>query len=450
MVTLNRAWLPLFLELVCAAGLLLYVEHELTSRSTAQPFSIDESRWISSSRYFWVTFVDRDVFGERWEPGYVVLTHPPVARYVLGFGLWLQGWSPDQLNARYDSSRSRQLNERAGAVPSRSLLMAARRVEWWIALAGVALVYLVSRTLGGPVAAVAGALLVASNGLLMNLWTRALAESTLATLTLLAIWLGARMVARPESRGWGVSLAAGAVLGLSAATKLSGVLTAAGFGLCALSTLVLGERRQLRSWFASWMDVGLAAVVAFVIANPLLYPDAVGRTVAMFEHRRAEMEEQRAIWPRDAVPADLVARSGLLFRRTFVDHATFRGAGSGYVEAIAVAAGLVAAAWRVFRSGREAFPALLLVCWALALYGGVTPNLGFDSTHYYAPLLLVNALLSAYALAALVAWIWPRAQMVQVPIRYRGARTSHVPITSASNTQTAGPRTAADISQSIR
>src|SRR5829696_5493587 len=64
----------------------------LRQQAHGQSFSVDESRWIATSRYFWVTFVERDIFGPEWQPSYVVFTHPPAARYILGFGLWLQGW----------------------------------------------------------------------------------------------------------------------------------------------------------------------------------------------------------------------------------------------------------------------------------------------------------------------------------------------------------------------
>ena len=66
----------------------------LRGPSVNQGFTVDESRWIATSRYFWITFVDRDLFGPAWQPNYIVYTHPPVARYLIGFGLWLQGWQP--------------------------------------------------------------------------------------------------------------------------------------------------------------------------------------------------------------------------------------------------------------------------------------------------------------------------------------------------------------------
>src|SRR5688500_16815230 len=106
------SWRALGRELALVVAVLLAAILVLRGPSVDQGFSIDESRWISTSRYFWVTFIDRNLFGPAWQPNYIVYTHPPVGRYVIGFGLWLQGWQPDQLNGRYDSLESRLYNER--------------------------------------------------------------------------------------------------------------------------------------------------------------------------------------------------------------------------------------------------------------------------------------------------------------------------------------------------
>src|SRR3712207_9448214 len=95
-------------ELVLAllvAGVALAV---LRGPMTTQRFTIDESRWISTSRYFWITFVERDLFGPAWRPNYIVLTQPPVARYLIGAGLALQGWTPDQLNGQIGRASCRE------------------------------------------------------------------------------------------------------------------------------------------------------------------------------------------------------------------------------------------------------------------------------------------------------------------------------------------------------
>jgi hypothetical protein len=161
------------LEAVLFAALMILAIVLLRQQSLGQRFSIDESRWISTSRYFWTTIVERDVFGPAWQPNYLVLTQPPVHRYLLGFGLWLQGWTPEGLNGRYDSLRDRAFNERAGNVPGPELLAASRRVVFVFALGAVALLYLLGRALGGPAAGALAVVLAVTNPLLSTLWTRA-------------------------------------------------------------------------------------------------------------------------------------------------------------------------------------------------------------------------------------------------------------------------------------
>src|SRR5205823_1256939 len=124
--------------------------------------------------------------GPAWRPSYIVLTHPPVARYLIGFGLWLQGWQPDQLNGRYDSLRSGLYNAQAGNIPSQRLLAAARRTTFPFAIGSMVLVYVVGRMLAGRVAGLGALALALANPLLTTIWTRALAESILACFSLLA------------------------------------------------------------------------------------------------------------------------------------------------------------------------------------------------------------------------------------------------------------------------
>src|SRR5687767_13206333 len=71
-------------EAVLVIALAITTILALRHLALTQRFTVDESRWIATSRYFWITFLDRDLFGDAWRPNYIVLTHPPVARYVVG------------------------------------------------------------------------------------------------------------------------------------------------------------------------------------------------------------------------------------------------------------------------------------------------------------------------------------------------------------------------------
>jgi hypothetical protein len=368
--------------MVLLTGLALGV---LGWRADDQDFSVDESRWIATSRYFWITFLERDLFGPAWQPNYLVLTHPPVARYAIGFGLWLQGWTPDGLNGRYDTDRSREFNRQRGNIPTDELLDAARRVVFVFALASTLLLYPIGRVL---------------------------AESVLAFFTLLAFLLAARVAAlygkqaagRGVAYGWPLGL--GLALGLASATKLTGVL--GGVGLAVFGVLQYALRWwQTRRWpgLGLWPDAALMALLVFMLVNPLLYPDPLARTVMLFEHRRDEMREQALGTPRLAVPDDLGVRAALLSRRTFLEYGTFQRWLGVPLDAVLMTAGLAIAlvlSWRTARRAGMLGPPALLFCWTVATYAVTTVNLGFDSSHYVALPVLWCVLLEALALGTLL------------------------------------------------
>jgi 4-amino-4-deoxy-L-arabinose transferase-like glycosyltransferase len=379
----------------------------LRGPSVDQGFTVDESRWIATSRYFWITFVDRDLQGPAWQPNYLVFTHPPVARYLIGFGLWLQGWSPDQLNGRYDSLQGRAFNERAGNVPGADLLGAARRVTFVFAVASVGLVYVVGRMLGGIVAGLAATGLVLVNPLLTTVWTRALAESIVAAFGLLALALALHVLPRVGTRLTrpGLPLVLGAALALAAATKLNGALGAVGLSLFALVQQSLSlVRTRWTVGFRSWVDVVLAAVIVFVAVNPLLYVDPAERIVRLVQHRQDEMRFQRSVFTSQTVPDDLASRIDRVTQRTFDTYASPGGPLPVSPDALLVPAGLLVVAWRTVQElrARTAGPSLLYLCWLGATFAVITVNLGFDSSHYYAPLVTLNLLCAGVAVAALV------------------------------------------------
>jgi hypothetical protein len=413
-------------EIALVALLAILSVAALWTPATRQGFTIDESRWISTSRYFWITFLERDIFGPAWQPNYLVLTHPPLARYFIGLGLWLQGWTPDELNGRYDSTRSREFNRQAGNIPSAALLRDARDVTFLFAVGAVLLLYPAGRILAGPLGGVAAVGLAVVNPLLSTLWTRALAEATLAFFSLLALCLAlvyVPRIPRPDARVAG-PIGVGVALGLATATKLSGVLGAIGLALFAVlqqSTLLRTQRRP--AGLSHWLDIGIFAAIVFILANPLLYPDPLGRTVMLFRHRQEEMRQQMISTPYLAAPEEIGPRAGLVARRAFEEYGTIQRWARLPLDAAVVAVGLgvtIAATWQGIRRRELPGPRALLLCWTVATYSLSTWNFGYNSSHYFAPLVTLNVVLQALALAVAVHWaLSARGRAPELVSRFR-------------------------------
>jgi len=195
-------------------------------------------------------------------------------------------------------------------------------------VASVALIYLIARQLGGVVAGLTAAILTLVNPLLTTVWTRALAESIVAAFGLLALAIAIWVMPRAANlgrRAW-LPLVIGAALALSAASKLSGGLSAVGLGLYALvqQGFAVWQTRRTRGARA-WVDAAMMAVVLFVAVNPLLYLMPVQRAIALIQHRHDEMEFQRSVFTSQSVPDELPARIERVASRTFDDYATPAG-----------------------------------------------------------------------------------------------------------------------------
>jgi hypothetical protein len=226
-------------------------------------------------------------------------------------------------------------------------------------------------------------------------------------------------------------LGVGAALALAGAAKLSGAIGAIGLAAYALvqqgrAVWTTGRTRGARAW----VDLAMVAVVLFVAVNPLLYLMPVERAVNLIRHRHDEMEFQREVFPSQAVPDDLGARISRVGRRAFDDYATPAGPLPISPDVVLVGVGAVVLAWRSLSELRRRAPgpATLFLCWLGATYLVITPNLGFDSSHYFAPLLALNVIVGGLAVAAALGLAW-RLGAPRLPAWRRERQNVQVPST---------------------
>jgi hypothetical protein len=428
----------LLVEVALVLGVLLFAAAKYPS--FAVPFNnVDESRAIARSRYFWTTFVQHDISGADWQPNYQVLTHPPLARYLLGLGLALQGWSPHQINRYHDEGLTTWMVDasffqvpvdevqfvdwtdatedaaQASGWPTPELLNAARRVSLVFALGALLSMYLVGRELGGRIVGTVALLVAMVNPLLATVWTAAIQEGPLAAFSLLSLWLVMRSVSRPAG-GWsGIAgwIAIGIAIGLSVSAKLTATLGAAGIALFALvqqsaPTVPSLRARRISAWLLSLAT----AFLVFVLVNPLLYPDAIGRAAMLYQFRAHEMGMQQSYWPDQTMPGDIGARARLIVTNVFERYPSWPSLADLPLDGLFVVTGLGLVLIRSFGEiivRRMPGPFILWLCWGGAIYAGTTLGMGMDWWQYYVPLVTVNVLVQAFVVGSVLRWLEARA-----------------------------------------
>lgn len=271
------------------------------------PFDRDEARWIyhaGSVRHL------LDPLGPAWADTTANRDQPPLAGYVLGAGLALQG-QPLNTEGWWNMSKSRAWNAKHGDMPSHAELLAARRVNAVVgALAVVALLLLVAR-LTNPIGGAAAALALIAHPLMTQLSSTANSDALLTLLVLLAALAAVWLAERPS---WPRALLLGALLGLGGADKLSPLGIAAGLGGLGAVLIVwsrfgeAGNRDRRLGWRLLAQPV--IAAIAFVAVSPYLWRDPVGHALNLYRFREQEMTNQRRLWPSLAInsPLDTVHR----------------------------------------------------------------------------------------------------------------------------------------------
>jgi 4-amino-4-deoxy-L-arabinose transferase-like glycosyltransferase len=377
-------------------------------RRTGPP---DPSRDAADASGEWTS---RLTFG----PHYFTLDHPPVARYLIGLGRRLHGFTPADLNHPWHLALSPEENARAGNVPSPGLLLAARRTTTLLGVASGLLLFGLVRQAAGRVAGFLFVLLFAASGYLQLHLRRAMGDPVLLFFTALALWAGARAlrarkVARADSDGeaprtqapgalaWLAAM--GVAAGLAGASKLNG-LGVAGAGVVVAAVVAFhprvpgGPGRRLASAAGGALLVLASCAVTFFVVSPSLHPRPVAHLKGMLELRARELAGHR-VDPRWGL-ADPVRRAQVVLGRTLKHYTVTRVA---LLNALLGALGLLSL-WRAARrwaeDARGPAAAVALLAGALFMSGpALTTPVDWDR-YYMFPVVFLTVLL-AVGVAAL-------------------------------------------------
>jgi hypothetical protein len=418
-------------------------------------FHPDESRWLNRVGYLKELL---HPFSSEWEDRYLTEGQPPGGSYVLAVGLLVQGRDLNTngpWNFNYGSESVTWWNAARGNMPTWDDILAARRTSAVLGALTALAICLIVTEMSNVVGGVVAGLFIAIHPLSVYLSTLGVSDAAFTWFTAMAT-LAAMALARKPT--WPRAILLGVVLGGGASTKLTPLFLALGLaviggGLLLLPTVLrlpwLGrlairipgrdaEARGPLGW--KLVSLPFTTTLFFFVTYPYLWPSPYARTKALFDFRRAEMNNQARIWPDTSIDSRVEAlhRTWLMLENNY--------SASGKVIAKLAAAfgshpsehgidlpfavlGLVVLAVIIWRRG-VASPTFI----GVAVAGGqalmILAGMRVDFERYYLPIVF----LCGIGIGVLTGTIWTLARQV-------AARRLHSRARSTRSTMTYRPQT---------
>jgi hypothetical protein len=330
--------------------------------------------------------------------------------------------------------------------------MPVRRTMALVGAVAVVLLFVAGRIVGGTLVGAAAGLSATFSPLLQTYFVQARTEALLAAVSALGLVLLLACARRFHADGRLARVAwwIGPTLGLALAVKLTAAVAILGAcawgGTTALirARMAASECMRLLLWCTA---TGLLAAAVWIVVNPFLWPDPVGRTWSMLEQQQSIMVEQGEQFGNPVTDA-LPGRLALLVRRTFVDNSTPAfdyGAPPGSeplsrrtfsdlptvfgvsVELVLAAIGLAILGRRALaglRSGERPGVEAALLWWLAAYAVGIGANLSLDWPRYYVPTAFFGSLLIGLGIAGVVRTLTARVKSPVRPVAASGEATA--------------------------
>jgi hypothetical protein len=436
---------------VALAGLAAWVFGRAPARQAG-----DEANWLGTARFFQVAFVHRDVSAEAWPDSYWTRTQPMVPRYIMGGWLTARGVPFEHLDPNFDHRRKWFSNVEAGKAPDQATLTEARLPMRGLAVLSAVLLYGVVRVLAEPLGGTVAALLFIGSPYLKLHLVRVMGEPPFMAFLLATLLVLVAVLARRDARpGWRSMLLAGALFGLAFGSKLTAIIAIVGvaawgvwaaLGPAVRSRLAATARAPLHLRPLAWaVGVVGVALAIFVLTNPFLYRDPVGRSLLLFQNRQYEMAFQAEVDPERAVP-DLRQRVRLVLRNSLWEDTWSDSVGRWPLEAPLAAVGFGWLLWRGLRW--QPGPESLLLLWVTGFYLGVSLGLGYLLDHYFVPTATLGVVLAGVGAGVTVRGLWQLAarlvtsshQLSSLPSPLIHERRPLLSATIGGVTGRAGPR----------
>ena len=260
-------------------------------------YDSDEVSWIFTGYYFNLYFLQFNLFHEDWND-YEAFDHPPLAKYIVGGTLFLNGYMIDSLEPkRFINTMVPLTNPQKTfdlvipKVPNPNVVIpSARSVIFGFALSSLLLIYIFLRTSYGILPAFITTSLIVSNPIFSLISTRILADPILlfffALLTLLCA-----LYSKSQKN---VYIVFGFIISsLAFLTKLNGMLSVF---MLIIIFLIKNKFSMSKDDWKSLITGIIAFLIISVLLNPVFLNTGIKAIWKMFEVRWSVFRVYQETW----------------------------------------------------------------------------------------------------------------------------------------------------------
>lgn len=226
------------------------------------------------------------------------LLNGTVSKLLIGLAWHSAGYSVGSLNEQWDWGADWNYNQQFGHAPNADLLRLARLPSAILLAAGVVLMFLLGRTLGGGWVPYAASLYYALNPALLLNGRRAMMEGSFIAFSLLAVLAAVWLFQRPS---WLRTLLLGLAAGLALASKHTALFTVAIVFLTGIGYLIWQSVRSRDDSspveyliLPLLITAALVTIGTFLLLNPAWWFDPLGRISTVWQMRQDLLAGQTA------------------------------------------------------------------------------------------------------------------------------------------------------------
>jgi phosphatidylserine synthase len=300
-------------------------------------FMPDESQWIATSLVY-EDYIHGNFSSPAWDESYWTVTQPPLPRYWIGLGRGIGGFGVSDLNMPWVWQKDFPANVAEGRKPSEQLLWWSRFPMGVLAAFAIFIGFLILEKLQGRLLGYFGVLLCLLSSYFPIMLSRAMGEASLlaaiAGVLLVSDWLLRRSINQDKlEKSYFYFFLLGIIIGFAQSSKLNGLFAiGAGFAFALIVAFRVRQDGTKKGRFAvPFLILIFSTLITFILLNPFLWKDPIGRTLIMYHNRVVEMRGQQLDYS-DTKIEGFNERINIITSRIFQDYAAFHFEGALWIN----------------------------------------------------------------------------------------------------------------------